>query len=167
MSENMSILKNAAISSCGNYRWWLTREWSPGGFMPFVMLNPSTADANFDDPTIRRCMGFAQRAGAGGIFVVNLYSFRATNPREMLSNADPYGPEHLIHLRSACVISNRTGRPMVCAWGANGGHQGADQDFLIMAAEENAALVCLGKTKEGHPKHPLYIRGDQPFEAFP
>lgn len=89
------VATTAGISECGTYRYWLCREWSPGlDSLVWLMLNPSTADATQDDPTIRRCMGFARRWGYGGITVVNLYAYRATNPRDLLTAADPVGPEN-------------------------------------------------------------------------
>lgn len=95
MSEVIdSVRKGAFISECNLYRYWLTREWGEGGnLMAFVMLNPSTADANIDDPTIRRCVGFAKREGRNGIVVVNLFAGRATDPDEMFKMRDPVGPD--------------------------------------------------------------------------
>ena len=79
--------RSAEISECGKYRWWLRRRWADGPVVCFVMLNPSTADAEQDDPTIRRCIGFAQAWGCGALEVRNLFPFRATNPADMLKAA--------------------------------------------------------------------------------
>src|SRR3954470_11499675 len=92
------IEKSAAFSSCMTWRYRLTRYWGPGSMLPFVMLNPSTADDEVDDPTIRRCMGFARREGLGGIVVANLYALRATYPKSLALHPDPDGPGNLRHL---------------------------------------------------------------------
>lgn len=86
----------ADISACGRYRWLLGRQWSADETLPwmhFVMLNPSTADAELDDPTITRCVGFAQREGCGGLLVTNLSSYRATKPQELLRWVKPCAPK--------------------------------------------------------------------------
>jgi hypothetical protein len=129
------------------------------------MLNPSTADAETDDPTIRRCMSFARREGAGGIIVVNLFGLRATDPHELSLAVDPFGPENEEAIRAVVQQAAYTTMPVVCAWGAS----------VIRCADTLAlrdlkawgSLCCLGKTKHGHPKHPLYVRGEQPLVAFP
>lgn len=156
--------KNAVLSPCGAYRYMLTRRWATGPLMPFVMLNPSTADAEIDDPTIRRCIGFAKREGAAGIVVGNVYAFRATNPAELRSVADPFGPDNSMALSAVSLISVANGLPVVCAWGNAGEATDRHHDALV---KQGARLVCLGKTKKGHPRHPLYVRADQPFEPFP
>ncbi|WP_276200650.1 DUF1643 domain-containing protein [Chelatococcus sp. XZ-Ab1] len=156
-------MKRAAlISPCGLYRYRLTRHWDPDKApLTFVMLNPSTADAEVDDRTIRRCMGFAERERAGGIVVVNLYAYRATKPSALRSAADPRGPENDSHLMDA--IRAATGRPIVCAWGTNG--DGAS--FIRKAQAKGAELVALGITKRGHPRHPLYVPSDEPLIPYP
>lgn len=160
-----SIIKAATISPCGQYRYRLTRHWDGNKqALPFVMLNPSTADAEIDDPTIRRCMGFARRADAGGIIVVNLFAFRATKPAALKRTPDPIGPNNADHLQEIAIVSDKTRIPVVCAWGAGGGSRAAD--VVRMMIGENAYLVCLGTTQDGHPRHPLYVRGDQPFVTF-
>jgi hypothetical protein len=89
---------DALISDCGIYRYMLTRKWEPSCYsLPIIMLNPSTADAREDDPTIRRCMSFARREGYGGIWVQNLFAYRATSPAAMKAATDPFGPR-----RSSC-----------------------------------------------------------------
>lgn len=161
------IRKRAHISADGLYRYRLTRYWGPGYMLPFVMLNPSTADADIDDPTIRRCMGFARREGAGGIIVVNLYAYRATNPNVLRTVNDPFGPGNGDALANVALEGPAMGYPIVCAWGASGSLFGGDKAFINQMQQAGAGLVCLGKTKNGHPRHPLYVRGDQPLEAFP
>lgn len=155
--------KTAKISKCGEYRYELTRVWDGSKeLLPFVMLNPSTADAMEDDPTIRRCVGFAKREGFGGLVVVNLYGLRATDPKRLWQHQDPIGPDNDRQLSLVAVWAGM----IVCAWGANP-PQGRVDQVLTKLRGAGAQLYCLGKTKAGAPKHPLYIRGDQPLEKFP
>lgn len=158
------IRRAASISACGKYRYRLTRYWGPGKMLPFVMLNPSTADADVDDPTIRRCMGFARRFEAGGIIVVNLFAYRATDPVELKRVADPIGPANFDALQEIAIVSGGTNSPVICAWGTSAGERGAD--VVAMMRREHAHLFCLGLTKGGHPRHPLYVRGDAPLLPF-
>jgi hypothetical protein len=157
--------KSADISECGTYRYRLTRSWAAGYSLFFVMLNPSTADADIDDPTIRRCMVFAKREGAGGIVVANLFAFRATSPEVMKAAPDPFGPGNAQVLHCIGMESAAFNVPIVCAWGTQGGD--AVGYVTRLFAETGARLVCLGKTKDGHPRHPLYVKGDQPLVSFP
>lgn len=167
MSGDISIRKQATISQCGKYRYRLTRYWGPGQFLPFVMLNPSTADAEVDDPTIRRCISFARREGAGGIVVGNLHAFRATRPEDMKRAEDPFGPSNAEALALIAIAAVADGMPVVCAWGASGGMFAGDRAAIKQLQAEGARLVCLGKTGNNMPRHPLYVRGDQPLEAYP
>ena len=167
MGEQL-ITRGAAISDCGQYRYSLTRKWEPGAYsLPIIMLNPSTADADIDDPTIRRCMSFARREGFGGIRVVNLFAFRATSPDDMMAAADPFGPGGAEHLEDVLSIAAQAGLPVLAAWGTLGGYRQRDEAVKMSAKGWGTKLVCLGTTKDGHPRHPLYVRGDQPFEALP
>lgn len=162
----VEVEKTAHISDCGLYRYRLTRHWGGAPPLPFVMLNPSTADANIDDPTIRRCMGFARREGAGGVIVVNLYGLRATDPAELLKTRDPFGPDNRANVRAIGLEAVASSMPVVCAWGVGGWVKSADMDIIHLLKGTGARLVCLGTTKGGHPKHPLYIKGDQPLTPF-
>jgi hypothetical protein len=128
------------------------------------MLNPSTADAETDDPTIRRCISFAKREGAGGIIVANLYAYRATDPASLWAREDPYGPQNDAALIGVAKWAAVAGVPLVCAWGTHGGRNNRP---IVLMQQVGAKLVCLGKTKDGHPRHPLYVRGDKPLEAYP
>ena len=151
--------KDALISDCGNYRYWLKRpcefEHPERGTALFVMLNPSTADADIDDPTIRRCRGFAKRWGCNGLVVANLYALRATSPKDLSAASDPIGPENNWRLRGIL----REYETVVCAWGANARKDRVDW-FVKQLAPLNS-LMCLGTTKSGAPRHPLYIKADQ------
>lgn len=158
--------RSAAISDDGLYRYRLERQWSTvPGVTTFVMLNPSTADAEVDDPTIRRCMGFAKRWGHGRLVVVNLFAFRSSDPVELLEADDPIGPENRGHLSRA---ARETGL-IIAAWGAPKSKLYALQYMQVLEARkalagpptvtqaEGRSIFCLGVTKRGHPRHPLYL----------
>ncbi|WP_116364391.1 DUF1643 domain-containing protein [Parahaliea mediterranea] len=156
---------SALISDCGKYRYWLRRpariEHPTTGPALFVMLNPSTADAELDDPTIRRCRGFADSWDCAGIVVANLYAYRATKPTELWRTTGPIGPDNDDWLYRLLQEHGEA----VCAWGANAEPERAAQ-FMDYAAEVGARLWCLGTTKTGAPRHPLYVRADQPLVEF-
>jgi len=158
---------DALISPCGKYRYWLTRVWDDRAYLlPIIMLNPSTADASEDDPTIRRCMSFARREGFGGIKVMNLFAYRATSPKEMLAvGYAACGADNGDHLGRLMVYARNNNLPVLAAWGAHGVH-GMAKWVQSLAEANRVRMVCLGKTSGGHPRHPLYVKGDQPFEPF-
>lgn len=150
---------SAVLSADGQYRYELTRRWDNStSTLTFVMLNPSTADASIDDPTIRRCIGFAQSAGFGGLRVLNLYAFRATQPKDMFRAIDPVGPEN-----DSYISGLFAGSTVIAAWGANARPDRVRQVRRLLA---NQRILCLGVTKDGHPKHPLYVPAAQPFVPF-
>lgn len=158
------MIRQAIISECGNYRYRLQRRWGAADAKPcvFVMLNPSTADAEQDDPTIRRCIGFAEKLGFTTLEVVNLFAWRAKSPKALLSvgpDRDPCG----VHNQRAFVEVLAKPGMIVCAWGAHGGHLGQDQTALGWIDQYNdtdAPVVALGLTKGGQPRHPLYLPSD-------
>lgn len=142
----------AVISDCGKYRYTLTRKWNDKPTCVFVMLNPSTASADTDDNTIRRCVSYAKAWGYGSLTVVNLYAYRATDPKQLWIVDDPIGPANDAHIRSVIKMVKR----VVVAWGANADKERA-RVVLDMIRELDHEALCLGKTKDGHPKHPLYL----------
>lgn len=152
---------SASISPCGHYRYGLTRKWAEGPMMGFVMLNPSTADADADDPTIRRCIGFARREGCGGIVVVNLFPLRATNPATLWATRYPerFGPDSDRELQRHLRMIDG---PLVAAWGAEGDSLGSDA-VRMTRHYLGSRMVCLGKTKSGAPRHPLYVHSSAPL----
>lgn len=161
------VTSAAVLSPCGRYRYRLERRWSDAPPACWVMLNPSTADAEVDDATIRRCMAFARAWNRGGIIVHNLYALRATDPRDLWAADDPVGPDnddHLAHVASyACTRS----LPIIAAWGANAR---PDRVASVLAFPYMADLLALGVTKSGAPRHPLYLRSDctpQPWNRTP
>lgn len=159
--------RTASISACGQYRYRLTRTWDSGACaLPIVMLNPSIADAAIDDPTIGRCISFAKREGFGGIAVTNLFAFRASAPGDMKAAEDPVGPDNNEVLAAAFADAAHLGIPVLAAWGTNGEFQDRDAHVRDLARAAGARLVCLGRTTSGHPRHPLYVRGDHVLEDF-
>ena len=150
----------AVISDCGLYRYKLSRSWGNGRHLTFIMLNPSTADALADDPTIRRCIGFAKREGMDGIHVLNLFAFRATKPERMHDAFDPAGPENHRYLDDAIGFSIYANRPIVCAWGSHWMAKDAGQSLIDRMHINGAQPICLGFTKNWAPRHPLYVKGD-------
>ena len=159
---------SAVLSPCGTYRYLLHRifgDVAEGPSCLFVMLNPSTADAMLDDPTIRRCMGFARREGCKRMTVVNLFALRATDPDELMRHADPVGPDNYAVVERELRYHLTTGI-IIAAWGANWlaakGQQGIQR-----ALRDGGAAKCLGKTKDGAPRHPLYLKSSQPLEPWP
>ena len=151
----------ATISADGLYRYDLSRFWDTSErYALFIMLNPSTADAGTDDPTIRRCISFAKREGCGGLRVVNLYALRATNPDDLWKAEDPVGPDNDAHLSTAITHASMSGSPIIAAWGANAKPMRAYKVKQMPGMEHAKALSF---TKTGAPGHPLYVKGDAPL----
>ena len=172
----MDVRRTAELSVCGTYRYRLGRimvetsvpfaRAAMAGYPPttrvmgFVMLNPSTADAYADDPTIKRCMGFALRDGYDEICVMNLFAGRATKPDDLFSMADPEGPYNSEHWKALKVSSAK----IICAWGAD--KRATAQSKKFLDAMRGRELHCLGLSKAGSPKHPLYLKADTPVQPF-
>jgi hypothetical protein len=145
----------AAFSRDGRYRYRLWRRWDRSRpAIAFCMLNPSTADARRDDPTIRRCIGFAREWGYGGIEVVNIFALRATDPRRLRSSRDPVGPRNDAFMLRAAARS-----PVVIAWGVHGALRDRGTEALKLFGA-GSRLLALGRTRSGAPRHPLYLRRD-------
>lgn len=160
---NHYIENDAVISDCGKYRYLLRRTWD--GKKPralYVMLNPSTADAYKDDATIRSCVRLAVGLGYGSMEVVNLFAWRATNPDELGTVPDPIGPNNDASIERAigrCDVA-------ICAWGAYPVSSIRIADVTNAIRSQRPAVYCLGKTKAGFPKHPLYIKSGTPLETY-
>jgi len=143
------------------YRYVLWREWAPltdRRYVQFIGLNPSTATETEDDPTVRRCINFSKAWGYGALCMTNLFAFRATNPRVMMGCGTPIGPENDGWL-ARCA---RDADLVVAAWGNHGRYIGRDEEVIKLLG----IMHCLGVTKEGCPKHPLYLKGDSVPESF-
>lgn len=150
----------ARFSQCGRYRYTLSRRWGDGELCAFVMLNPSTATAELDDPTIRRCINFAKSWGFAGLEVRNIFALRATNPRELYKVADPIGPDN-----NAAIIELADLPLIVAAWGVHGIYHGRGDDVRRLLLPK-ANWKCLRKTAQGHPGHPLYVPAWTELERF-
>lgn len=146
----------------GEYRYQLSRQWDTGRHLTVIMLNPSTADGTQDDPTIRRCIGFARRRGLAGLQVVNLFALRSTDPAALRSHPDPVGPRNTEFILEAAKDSL-----MVAAWGAHAfaGPRAAEVAATLTGAGVN--LQAWGTTKAGHPRHPLYLPNDAVLNPWP
>lgn len=152
MTEDMH--RTAQLSADGIYRYELRRTWGdPREVVGWIMLNPSTADASQDDPTIRRCVGFARAWGYGGIVVRNLFALRATDPSALRAHSDPVGIENDHWL----LVGRSTDLLTICAWGVHGALNGRAKQVVRSLTSGGHHLYHLGLTKGGAPKHPLYL----------
>jgi len=167
VDEAVAYPRGATFSPCGTYRYTLTRRWADGpNVLTWVMLNPSTATAEKDDATIRRCIGFSRLWGYAGLLVVNLFAFRATKPADLIvhlreSGRTP-GPDRVIepeNLSWIAAVARRPG-PIVAAWGAWARRiPGIDVELrrIRAMARNSGEWVCLGVTATGEPRHPLMV----------
>ena len=134
-----------------NHRYTLQRNWlGAGGILNWIMLNPSTADDVFDDPTIRKCIGFSKRWGFAGLTVTNLFGYRATDPAELkkLNRGLAIGVSNDINIENEA----RLARTVVCAWGDHGTWLARDTEVCRLLSSR--ALFCIGRTRGGNPLHP-------------
>jgi len=155
------MIREATIE--GPYRYELRRRWADGPAVLFVGLNPSTADGDHDDPTVRRCIRFASRLGCGELLIGNLYGWRATDPRALRGVDDPVGPANDEHL---VAMAGRS-RYVLAAWGATEGPlMGRPWEVSRLLCEITSAVFCLGTTRYGHPRHPVRLRADAPLEVY-
>ena len=154
------VQRAAELSPDGCYRYALLRSWSPGPRMLWVLANPSTADASADDPTLRRCVRFARDHRCGGLVVVNLWAWRATHPRDLARVADPVGPDN-----DGWIV--RTARqadgPVVLGWGVQ---PAQDRVAWVLGLLGERPTLCLGVSRDGHPRHPLYVRAGTRFRPW-
>jgi hypothetical protein len=143
------------MSAKAAYRYRLERRWSGGtGLCGFIMLNPSTADERSDDPTIRRCIGFAKAWGYSGLIVGNLFALRATDPAMLLAARDPVGGRAndlaLVELVDEAAL-------VLCAWGHFSAAGDRGREAIALVRQRGRVPHCLGLTKHGAPRHPLYL----------
>ncbi|MDK3019890.1 DUF1643 domain-containing protein [Pseudodonghicola flavimaris] len=155
----------AVYSDCETYRYSLTRVWDPAGRrLLFLMLNPSTATEVQNDPTIERCERRARALGFGGFRAANIFALRETDPRAMRRAADPVGPDN-----DAAILDGLDWADQVIAgWGTHGAHLGRGAAVEALLRGTGRTVHHLGLTREGHPRHPLYIAyARQPELWFP
>lgn len=158
--------RKATISECGKYRWWLERQWAETGkgFVNFLMLNPSTADAEVDDPTIRKCIGFAQRWGYDGLHVTNVWAYRATDPKDLPNDCSRGDDRNWAYIEAGLLSARIT----VAAWGTSFRPGPAATRVLkeLFAKHSETKTRCLGLTRYGDPRHPLYVPYATQLEPF-
>ncbi len=160
MSGSFAPAMSAVISDCGKYRYHLTRRISDvARRIVWILTNPSVADAEKNDPTIRRVIGFSRRLGYGMISVVNMYAFRATLPFDLTRTADPVGPDNDAWIRNAVGGADL----VVAAWGAPTFASQRAEELRRLLRDRKVSLWCLGQTAKGHPRHPLYLPKDAPL----
>ena len=150
------VERDALFDDTQKYRYALKRVFSDGsGVCVFIMLNPSTADALKDDPTVRRCIGFTHRWGYKVLHVVNIFALRSTDPKVLYSSDDPVGSQNDRIILELCGAADR----IVAAWGTHGRHKARGRKVLRMLGEHYPVkeIMSLGITQEGFPKHPLYV----------
>ncbi|WP_415919270.1 DUF1643 domain-containing protein [Tateyamaria sp. SN6-1] len=153
----------AIYSPCERYRYSLTRVWDPSGRrVNFVMLNPSTATEVQNDPTVERCERRARTLGYGSFAVTNIFAWRDTDPKAMRAAADPVGPGN------DAAIVERAGwaDDVVAGWGTHGAHLGRGAVVHDLLCQSGKPLFHLGLSKDGHPRHPLYIAYAQQPEPW-
>lgn len=161
---------SATFSPCGQYRYTLTREWDDGERVAWLMMNPSTADARVDDPTIRKCIGFSKRWGYGSLVVVNLFAIRSTYPSVINRTTTPVGPMNDCHIMEALQGC----RELICAWGCGeqliGNNAYRPTQLLAKIRNEWIERVlpirCLGRRKDGQPRHPSRLAYSTPRENY-
>lgn len=152
---DLFLERDAVISGCGKYRYLLRRTWDHSKPRALViMLNPSTADAEIDDATIRSLLRLLGGLAYGSFEVVNVFALRATDPMELLTARDPVGPDNEAAVRASigrCDVA-------ICAWGAWPPAREASIYIRNAIRAARPAMYCFGKTKDGSPRHPLYIK---------
>ena len=145
------IYKNATFSSCRTYRYSLSRIWDKKKkYVLFIGLNPSTANEEVDDPTIRRCINYAKDWGYGGFMMVNLFAYRTMLPSNLKKVKYPVGSKNDKYI----VILSKKADITVAAWGNNGDFYSRDKEVLSLVP----SLMCLKINKSGQPAHPLYLK---------
>jgi hypothetical protein len=153
-------LSGALFSDCGRYRYKLHRKWGRGDrWCAFICLNPSTADETKNDPTVERLERRARSWGYDGLYVVNLFAFRATDPRAMKAAEDPVGPDNNMAILEVAAACGGTGL-IVCAWGTHGTYRGRDKEVYWLLTRGDYLLHYLKLSKDGIPCHPLYLGYD-------
>ena len=163
-SQNGGKDGGANFSKDGRYRYTLERRMrSTGTHGVFIALNPSTADAETDDPTIRRITGFAQSFGHGRLTVVNLYAYRATHPQELLNVADPVGARNEDAVRTVL----KTADQIIACLGCSGIVRRLPDSPVEDLLKTRRDVACLGTTMDGTPRHPLYLPKDTRTEPWP
>ena len=148
-------IKGAYFSKCKKYRYSLWRKWNDKPLLLFIMLNPSTADDNIDDATIKKCISFSKKWGFGGIMVGNLFAYRSTDPKELKKTNNPEGVDNKKFIKKMITKAS----VVICAWG-NG--YGPPPDYLKRLTELNYLKI----NKDGSPAHPLYLKKSLMYNKY-
>ena len=153
LMNGLLVNKNATFSDCRKYRYGLSRTWNgKKKTILFIGLNPSTANEKIDDPTIRRCINYAQNWGYGSLLMVNLFAYRATMPSELKNVKNPIGNDNDLHI----IELSKKADIAVAAWGNEGTLLNRDKEVKKILPN----LMCLKINKSGQPAHPLYQKKD-------
>ena len=159
----MSAFSAAVFSQDRRYRYLLRRRvGDSSGRVLFIMLNPSRADETRNDPTIRRCIGFARSWGYGRLEVVNLFALMSTDPKALLKADDPIGPDNDAAIQAALKVADT----VVLAWGNHALDHKRRAAAVTDMARKAARPYCLGLTARGAPRHPLRLARTTPLEPF-
>lgn len=154
----------AVYSDCERYRYALTRTWDPDGKrVLFIMLNPSKATEVQNDPTVERCERRARALGFGAFRVTNIFAWRETDPHKMRKAADPVGQANDAQIMEGVTWADQ----VIAAWGTHGAHLGRGPALEKVLRQCGKPLYVLGLSKNGHPKHPLYISYSQQPVLWP
>lgn len=155
-----STWSEVTYSDCEAYRYNLTRIWDErAASVNFIMLNPSKADEIKNDPTVARCEARARRLGFGSFQVTNIFAWRDTDPHAMRRAAQPIGRDN----DDVLVQSAQKADQIIAAWGVHGAHQNRGDQVEGLLRDAGLILYHLGLSKEGHPRHPLYL----PYAQLP
>ena len=153
----------AEFSECGRYRYLLQRQWGDEAICLFVGLNPSTATADSDDATVRKCVALARTWGFSGMTMANLFAVRCRYPQILSTHQDPVGPDNDRFLLPAV----KQAHTVVAMWGNHGLKsygQSARRDQYILSLRDD--WQCIGITKHGAPRHPLYVASSSSLMNF-
>ncbi len=154
MLSDLFMQTGAVFSPCKTYRYRLWRTWdATKKTIVFLMLNPSIADENQNDPTVERCQRRAMAMGFGGLQVVNIFSLVSTDPQGLYTCDDPVGPEN----NAAILDAVKDAGMVVCAWGTHGEHVNRAREVVDLLKAIGVSPQCLGQNADGSPKHPLYV----------
>ena len=155
--ETQHFASEAVYSDCNAYRYRLTRRWGPGRLLNYVMLNPSVADERHNDPTVERCERRARLLGFEAFSVTNIFAWRDTDPHQMKRAVSPNGPQN----DDILIAAARAADQVIAAWGTHGAHKERGPEVARMLASHGVVQYHLGVTKDGHPRHLLYVRYSQ------
>ena len=152
------MLRDAVVSDDGVFRYWLLRQkLADVPVLPFCMLNPSKADSEIDDPTARKIVEFSTRLGYGGACAINMYAYRATDPRDLKQAGYLIGPDNDTWLRYVATSAALQNVPLICAWGAHARGTDRVDEVLKLFRETEVCLMALKLLDDGTPAHPLML----------